>query len=116
LKGPYGHFTVAVCSPGGLRPFYYPLGHPTPYAMESGQKCPQTDYRRMARGSHGQGHSQTVNMGQSCDGAQGGPEGGPGEVPRGPQGAPGRVPERKRPSGCESKGRCGLSLRKKKKI
>jgi hypothetical protein len=44
-------------------------GHPiTPFdtpcltPLESGQKRSQTDYRRMAEGSHGQGRSQTVTV------------------------------------------------------
>jgi hypothetical protein len=76
-----------------------PLETPRRTPMESGQKHPQTDYRRMGRGSHGQGHCQTVTGVTVVTGprAQGGPEGGPGGVPRGLQGAPGRVPEKKWP-------------------
>jgi hypothetical protein len=45
-----------------------------------------------------------------------GPWGGPGRIPRGPQGAPGRVQERNSlEKSTESKGRCGLCLRKWKK-
>jgi hypothetical protein len=67
-----------------------PLDTPCLTPLESGQKRPQTDYRCMARGSHGQGRSQTVTGVTVVTGprAQEGPEGGPGGVLRGPQGAP----------------------------
>jgi hypothetical protein len=61
-----------------------PLDTPCLTPLESGQKHSQTDYRHMARGSHGQSRSQMV-MGPR---AQEGPEGGPEGVLRGPKGTP----------------------------
>jgi hypothetical protein len=52
--------------------------------LESGQKRPQTDYRDMARGSHGQGRSQTVSGVTVVTGPRRDPMGTPRRPMKGP--------------------------------